>query len=78
MEIRLIGASWCAPCKAVKQYLETSGVVYEYLDIDDEETLELASTYGIRSVPAVMKIEDDVDRVYVGSNINEIKKFLGE
>ena len=76
--IKMIGAQWCQPCKTVKQYLETSGIDYEYLDIDEEDTLAQLQSFGIRSVPALAKEGDDgVLKFYVGSNIDEIKKFLG-
>ena len=77
MEIKLIGAGWCQPCKAVKSYLEQNYIEYEYLDIDEEETLELTATYGIRSVPAIIKVGYDKEYIYVGSNMDQIKAFLG-
>lgn len=77
MKIKLIGATWCAPCKAVKSYLDQNHYEYEYMDIDEEETLTLTSRFGIRSVPAIIKSEGDLDSLYVGSNIDQIRAFVG-
>ncbi len=50
----LLGASWCAPCKMVKQFLDNRGVDYEFLDLDTEDGMALAQERGIRSVPTMV------------------------
>jgi len=55
----LIGASWCAPCKQVKEFLDNRGIDYTYVDIDTEQGMELAKDWGIRSVPS-MSVEGTI------------------
>lgn len=50
----LLGATWCGPCKRVKNFLDIRGVEYTYIDIDTDEGLELAREWSIRSVPAMV------------------------
>jgi len=51
------GASWCSPCKALKPTLESFATEQKdslkvvYVDID--ENSELASQYGVMSVPTL-------------------------
>ena len=55
-------ASWCQPCKALAanmKYVEFGDVQYEDVDID--ENMELAKKYGIRGVPTLVLLEDDVE-----------------
>jgi thioredoxin 1 len=53
-------ASWCKPCEALKDiltYVETT-VPIEVVDID--ENSEIAIEYGVRSVPTMVMVEDNV------------------
>ena len=52
----LLGASWCAPCKMVKQFLDNRGITYEYIDIDTDEGMEMAQDYKVRGVPTMVII----------------------
>ena len=51
-------ADWCGPCKMVAPILEELSTEYEgKLDIykvDTEKELELASAFGIRSIPSIL------------------------
>jgi thioredoxin 1 len=51
-------ADWCGPCKIVGPILEDLAVEYEgKLDIykiDTEKETELASVFGIRSIPSLL------------------------
>lgn len=51
-------ADWCGPCKMVAPILEELSVEYEgKLDIykvDTEQETELASVFGIRSIPSLL------------------------
>jgi glutaredoxin len=55
----LIGASWCAPCKQVKGFLDNRGIDYEYVDIDTDVGMELARDWSIRSVPS-MEVDGNI------------------
>jgi len=53
-------ASWCKTCEALKDiltYVETT-VPIEVVDID--ENSEIAIEYGVRSVPTMVMVEDNV------------------
>ncbi|MDD3078690.1 MAG: thioredoxin [Paludibacter sp.] len=51
-------ANWCGPCKAVAPILEElakeyDGQIYIY-KVNTEEEMELASAFGIRSIPTLL------------------------
>jgi thioredoxin 1 len=53
-------ASWCQPCKALASILEeanTNNVPIEVVDIDVHQ--EVAIEFGIRSVPTLVKIDEN-------------------
>ena len=54
-------ASWCQPCKMLSQILEDidTGLPIEVVDIDVDT--ELAMEYGIRSVPTLVILEENVE-----------------
>lgn len=54
------GASWCAPCRAIKPTLERleSSTGVELLDVDVDDSSDLAQEYGIRAVPTLFAIKD--------------------
>ena len=35
MTPKLYGRATCAPCRMLKQYLDRKGVVYEYIDVEE-------------------------------------------
>ena len=49
----LIGATWCAPCKRVRNFLDNRGVDYTYVDIETAEGMALARGWGVRAVPSM-------------------------
>jgi thioredoxin 1 len=54
-------ASWCQPCKALAQQLEeiNTNLPIEVIDIDDNQAL--AMEYGIRSVPTLVMLNENVE-----------------
>jgi thioredoxin 1 len=52
-------ADWCGPCKAmapVIERLKAEGIPIEKVNVD--ENRDLASQYGIRSIPTIILFED--------------------
>ena len=53
-------ADWCAPCKMVAPILEELGAEYtgklNIYKVDTEDQQELASIFGIRSIPSILFI----------------------
>lgn len=74
-EIKVYGASWCNPCKQLKQSLANSGLTsnIEFILIDEQP--ELAKELGIRSVPTTIIYHQgkEVSRIS-GNNPSEILK----
>lgn len=74
--ILLFSATWCGPCKMLKQKIIEEeevlrGIQIGYVDIDDENFEELVEIYNISSIPTL---------IFVGLNetkVKEIKRIEG-
>ncbi len=62
----------CPNCKLAKEYLAN----IDYILIDAEENMELASKYGIMQAPTLVTVNGDSFKKYV--NASNIKKFADE
>ena len=63
IEVKKFSASWCGPCKTLAPIFNEvknsyTGVTFTEYDID--ESSDIASQYGIRSVPTVIIEKDGV------------------
>ena len=60
-------ASWCQPCKIMAENLERANIKMpiEVIDIDVND--ELANEYGIRSVPCLVMLDENI----------EVKRLVG-
>jgi thioredoxin 1 len=54
-------ASWCQPCKNLAKQLEEIDVVLPIEVIDIDVDTELAMDYGIRSVPTLVIIQENIE-----------------
>ena len=69
-------ATWCGPCKSFKPVMnEVAGEGYSIQFVDVDQNQELASKYGVRSVPTTVIEENgvEVDR-FVGALPKETVK----
>lgn len=83
MKLLQFKASWCNPCKQQTKEFEENPVDTELVPIDvDEDDNDLATQYGIRSIPTMILVgdNDEVLNKWVGvtksSTINEFLKGL--
>ena len=71
-------ASWCGPCKALKTVLDQveTDVPIEVIDIDEQP--DLATEFGIRGVPTLVMMEDNVatKRLVGLKTIQEVEAFI--
>ncbi len=54
-------AAWCGPCRAMAPQLERASQLrpqYRFAKVDVDAEPELASRYGIRSIPTLMVLRD--------------------
>ena len=70
LEVKKFSASWCGPCKTLAPTFNEvknsfSGVLFSEYDIDDSS--DVASQLGIRSVPTVLLVKDG----------KEVKRIVG-
>lgn len=68
--VKKFSAAWCGPCRTLAPMMnevktQFSNVKFE--DVDVDENYELASQYGIRSVPTVI----------IEKNGKEVQRFAG-
>ena len=54
-------ASWCQPCKMLAKTLEGITIDYPIETIDIDEKQDLAIQYGVRGVPTLVMLQDDVE-----------------
>lgn len=72
VEVKKFSASWCGPCKMLAPVMDNisrnpnfSDVRFTNVDVDEQ--FEIASKYGIRSVPTVI----------IEKNGQEVKRISG-
>ena len=79
MKILRFTASWCEPCKALSKTIDRidTEVPIQVIDIDDQP--ELAQHFNIRSVPTLVKIDQDkkeVERLVGMQFQSDLDKFI--
>jgi thioredoxin 1 len=79
MKIIKFGADWCVNCEALTKVLEQidTKTVIEVVDIDEKP--EVAVEYGIRSVPTLVKLDENnnvIERLSGLKEKSELELFL--
>ena len=76
--LKLYSASWCQPCRIMKQQLEQANIPFEYIDIGNhqEELKELeAKGIKIMTVPTMIIFENNMP-IWVKSGLTPICEIL--
>ena len=66
-EYLYFSAAWCQPCKTLSPVMEQVGNSIPVKKINVDEQSDLAQRYGIRSVPTVVLLENQI----------EVKRIIG-
>ena len=74
-------ANWCGPCKMLKPVLSSvaeSHADIKVVSINVDEAEELSMSYGISSIPCLIKFKDgiEVDRSIGFKSKEEIEKLI--
>lgn len=54
-------AEWCAPCKQLKMVLDSSDITVDIEEIDVDAYSDIAKTYGVRSIPTLVYLRNEVE-----------------
>lgn len=80
MKVLKFHATWCGPCKAMGMILNSMDNLPQIEEVDIDERSSEAAAFGIRSVPTLVKLDDDGKEIgrYAGSaqDRNAIAAFL--
>ena len=83
LEDKKFSASWCGPCKTLAPTFNEvknsfSGVSFNEYDVDDNS--DIASQFGIRSVPTVLLVKDgkEVKRIVGAQSKNIYESAINE
>jgi thioredoxin len=81
--VAYFSASWCGPCRVFKPRVESVANSRDDVDvifIDVDESQDLVSKYGIKSVPTVIGVRDseEVSRLVGVRTGEELSKFIDE
>ena len=79
MKILRFTASWCEPCKALAKNIERVETEREIQVIDIDQEQDLAQHFMVRSVPTLIRIDQDkkeVARIIGVQSTAELEKFI--
>ena len=76
-------ANWCGPCKMLRPVLEEiseSNSDIKIVSVNVDEADNLAMSYGISSIPCVIKFKDgaEINRSVGFKTKEEMEEFIGE
>jgi mycoredoxin len=81
MNVVVYSTSWCRDCRAAKQFLDSHGIVYSEINVDDDPaaSAEVIRKVGKRAVPQLV-IDGEWFQPYTpgrGLLYDELHKRLG-
>jgi thioredoxin 1 len=70
-------ASWCGPCKSLAKNLEIADIKFPVEVIDIDVNNELAVEYGIRGVPTLVMLDENIEvkRLVGSKTVNELQDW---
>ena len=77
-------ASWCAPCKSIKPFIEYlkeqyTNVEFYEIDIEDENTATITSTFDIQKLPTFVYYKNgNICKSIIGVNKGNIEELVNE
>ena len=73
-------ASWCGPCKMLAKNMETANLELPVEVIDIDVNSEVATDYGIRSVPTLVMLDGNIEvkRMTGVKTVNELQAWANE
>ena len=71
-------ASWCEPCKALAKNLEIANIELPIEMVDIDVHSELAQEYGIRSVPTLVMLDENIEikRIVGSKTPNQLQEWV--
>lgn len=79
MKVLKFYGDWCAPCKALSTTMATMDIKVEIENVDVDVSPEMMRTYGVRSVPTMILLNDggsELKRVSGNITKTQIEQFL--
>jgi thioredoxin-like negative regulator of GroEL len=73
-------ASWCQPCKGLAMNIAAAELTTPVETIDIDAYTDVAAEYGIRSVPTLVMLEENIEvkRTSGVLTAKQIKEWVGE
>lgn len=73
-------ATWCQPCKMLAKNLESVNSIVPIEVIDIDENTDVAVEYGIRSVPTLVMLDEnmEVKRMSGTKSLKELEDWLND
>lgn len=81
MKVVKFGAVWCPGCSSLKMTLAGMDIKLPIEEVDIDSNTEAAATYGIRSIPTMILVDENdnqIRRVTGNLSADKVSAFLGE